>query len=65
MTKNTYKIGDTVLLIDTDEIGSVAKIIKTDLLTCELEFLDREAGWYAHHEFELIESPAILNEINV
>jgi len=54
----TYKLGDTVLLTDTDEIGEVAKIIKTDLLTCELEFDDGECGWYAHHEFELVEEEA-------
>lgn len=54
----TYKLGDTVLLTDTEEIGEVAKIIKTDLLTCELEFDDGECGWYAHHEFELIEEEA-------
>jgi hypothetical protein len=48
----TYKLGDMVLLTDTDESGQVAKIIKTDLLTCELEFADGETGWYAMHEFQ-------------
>jgi len=55
MTTNTYKVGDKVKLTDTDEIGLVATIIKTDLLTCELEFDDGECGWYAHHEFEPFE----------
>ena len=47
-----YKTGDMVLITETDESGHVAKIIKTDLLTCELEFADGETGWYAMHEFQ-------------
>lgn len=49
---NTYKLGDMVLLTDTDECGQAAKIIELDGHHCELEFEDGEIGWYAMHEFE-------------
>jgi hypothetical protein len=50
MTTNTYKLGDTVLLTDSDEIGEVATIINIASDSYELEFQDGECGWYAHHE---------------
>jgi hypothetical protein len=50
---NTYKLGDTVLLTDSDEIGEVATIINIASDSYELEFQDGECGWYALQEFEL------------
>ena len=49
---NTYKLGDMVLLTDTDESGQVAKIIELEGHHCGLEFADGGIGWYAMHEFE-------------
>ena len=49
----TYNLHDTVIMTDTDEIGSVAKIINIASDSYELEFEDGECGWYDHNEFEL------------
>jgi hypothetical protein len=58
----TYKLGDTVLLTDTNEIGSVAKIINIASDSYELEFEDGECGWYDQNEFELEEESMKTNE---
>ena len=49
----TYNLHDTVIMTDTDEIGSVAKIINIASDSYELEFEDGECGWYDQNEFEL------------